>query len=100
MEMYYLRGNTLLFGELKTHDLLSLKRLCLWPRATWTQCHAKFAILIAFIKPKMRLRRSLYHPEYREKLMEGMECHWHDEVVFTAATRILLRAGLFKAGLR
>ena len=29
-----------------------------------------------------------------------MECHWHDEVVFTASARILLRAGLFKAGLR
>ena len=58
MEMYYLRGNTLLFGELKdgiiTHDLLSLnrssaKRLCVWPRATCrTQCHVKFAIIIAF----------------------------------------------------
>ena len=52
--------------------------------------------LLHFIKPKMCLRRSLYHPEYREKLMEGMECHWHDEVVFTASARILLRAGLFK----
>lgn len=50
--------------------------------------------LLHFIKPKMRLRRSIYHPEYKEKLMKGMECRWHDEGVFTAATRILLRAGL------